>query len=129
MKEFSIWIFDISDGKLRESNDDEVDINIPNDLLIKGYSNPIKAIVKSLYPSLLWNNLNIEELYDSAILTPRLSTIEEVNSYMMSCMNGDDKEYLSFDLVCKTSNNRSYQVGLLTLEVLNALNCSDLSNH
>ena len=108
LEEFSDWILDIGDRKLRESSDAKVDINILNDLLINDYSNPIEAIVKSIYPSLVQNNLNKEELRDSAILVPRLSTIEEVNSYMMSCMNRDDKENLSSDLVCETSVNRSY---------------------
>ena len=38
-------------------------------------------------------------------------------------------EYFSSDFVCKTSLNRSYQVDLLTPEVLNGLKCLGLSNH
>ena len=106
--EFSDWILDIGNRKLRELSDSEVDINILNDFLIKEYSNLIEAIVKSTYPPLLQNNLKKEELHDSTILASRLSTVEEVNSYMMSCMNSDDKEYLNSNLVCKTSTNKLY---------------------
>ena len=43
----------IGEGKLREPNDGEDEINIPDDLLIKDYSNPIEAIVNFTYPSSL----------------------------------------------------------------------------
>ena len=50
MKDFFEWILKIGDEKFDEPNDGMVDINIPNDLLIKDYFDPIEAIIYSTYP-------------------------------------------------------------------------------
>ena len=129
VKEFANWILNIGDGNLKEANDVEVEINIPSDLLITDFSNLIEAIIHSTYQLLNNSSCMKNTICDSTILSPKLSFVDEINSYMLSQIDGEAKEYLSLDSVCKTSKNRSYQVDLLTLEVLNALNCSDLLNH
>ena len=64
-----------------------------------------------------------------AILTLRLTIMVEVNSYMLSQIDTQEKEYLNLNIVCKTNLNRSYHVDLLILKVLNAFQCLRLLDH
>ena len=73
------------------------------------------------------NNINKDTLYDSTRLALKLNIVNEVNSYMMSLIISDEKDYLS-DSLYKTSSNKSYQVDLLIPIVLNSLNYSNLPN-
>ena len=129
LKEFIDWILNSGEGKLGELIDGKASIDIPNDLLIKDYLDPIEAIVNSTYPSPLQGNVDKETLHDLAILAPKLSNVEEFNSFMMPLIKGCEKKYLSSDSVCKTSLGRLCQVDWLTLEVFNSLNYPSLLNH
>jgi ATP-dependent DNA helicase PIF1 len=55
MAEFSRWILDIGEGRLGNPNDGVTDIEIPQDLLLTNFDDPILAIVNSTYPDLLHN--------------------------------------------------------------------------
>ncbi|KAF1891803.1 hypothetical protein Lal_00031612 [Lupinus albus] len=52
IKEFSEWILKVGDEKLYEPNDGCVEIDIPKELLIIDFDNPIDAKVCSTYPNL-----------------------------------------------------------------------------
>ena len=98
-------------------------------MLITGYSDLVKSIVESTYQSLKENQCNKEKLCHSAILTSKLSIVNEVNNYMLFQINSKEKEYLSLDSICKISFHRPYRVELLILGVLNGLQCLGLPNH
>ncbi|XP_013624774.1 PREDICTED: uncharacterized protein LOC106330933 [Brassica oleracea var. oleracea] len=49
LEAFSKWILDIGDGNINQPNDGEVEIDIPEDLLITKCENPIEAIVNEVY--------------------------------------------------------------------------------
>lgn len=49
--EFSKWILNVGYGKICEPNDGLVDIEVPHEILISSFKDPIKAI--STYPNLL----------------------------------------------------------------------------
>ncbi|KAF1895188.1 hypothetical protein Lal_00022687 [Lupinus albus] len=49
IREFSEWILKVGDGKLSEPNDGCVEVDIPKELLILHFDNPIEAIVSSTY--------------------------------------------------------------------------------
>jgi ATP-dependent DNA helicase PIF1 len=55
MAEFSRWILDIGEGRLGNPNDGVTDIEIPQDLLLTNFDDPILAIVNNTYPDLLHN--------------------------------------------------------------------------
>ncbi|XP_010496023.1 PREDICTED: uncharacterized protein LOC104773149 [Camelina sativa] len=46
---FSKWLLDIGDSKINETDNGDVEIEIPDDLLINTSENPIEAIVKEIY--------------------------------------------------------------------------------
>ncbi|XP_050875804.1 uncharacterized protein LOC127079468 [Lathyrus oleraceus] len=52
---FSYWILQVGNGKVSEPNDGYVEIDIPEDLLIRDFVDPIQAIVISTYLDLLQN--------------------------------------------------------------------------
>jgi len=52
---FSKWILNVGDGKVFEPNDGYADINIPSNLLITNFDDPIQVIVHSAYPDLVKN--------------------------------------------------------------------------
>ena len=91
MKDFFEWILNIGDGKLGKANNGKFDMKIPNDLLIKDYDNPIEAIVQSTYPSHIQDVDIKETLHSSTILAPKLSIVSEVNSYMYTLNDREEK--------------------------------------
>lgn len=55
MRLFSKWILNVGDGKIFEPNVGLVDIEVPKEILISSFEDPIRAIVDSTYPNLLEN--------------------------------------------------------------------------
>jgi len=83
MKEFSEWILGISDGTVGDVDDNDIQIEIPEDLLIQSSGDHIASIVDSIYPSLLDNMYDTSFFQDRAILTPKNITVEEINEYVL----------------------------------------------
>ena len=69
---------------------------------------PKETIVKSTYPDLFTNYLDPKYLEERAILCPRNETIEEINEYIMSQIEGEEVMYHRSD-VCKASTSSSME--------------------
>lgn len=95
LKEFSNWILDVGDGKLNLPNDGFAEIEIPNDLLITTFEDPIEAIVKSTYPDLLDHYQNQHFLKNRAILASTIETVDQINDHVLQLIPGF---YTSFSL-------------------------------
>ncbi|KAI9084877.1 hypothetical protein K1719_033283 [Acacia pycnantha] len=96
---FSRCLLDVGDGKIGDSHDGVEEIEIPSDLLISGYQDPIRAIVKSTYINLL-ENLNSNEYFnDRAILAPTIEMTNSINEHMCDMLPGEPYEFLSCDSV------------------------------
>ncbi|XP_056689190.1 uncharacterized protein [Spinacia oleracea] len=90
IREFSEWILRIGDGKEGEPNDGETTIEIPDDVLIRDVAtNPVAAIVDSIYPSVLENLDDPKFFQDRAILAPTNECVEEVNEHLLSMISGE----------------------------------------
>lgn len=87
LKEFSQWILDIGNGKIGEPNDGYATIDIPEELLISDFDEPIDAIVKSRYPNLVEQHKNEDFLQSRAILASAIETVDEINEYILSCIS------------------------------------------
>ncbi|XP_073313552.1 uncharacterized protein [Primulina huaijiensis] len=129
MKIFSDWIANLGDGKIGEANDGYATIDIPNELLLKDYNDPIATIVESAYP--LFGNTVSDATYfqQRAILAPTLDVVQSVNEYMISMNHSEGKLYLSSDTVCHSDKNIDLLNDVHTLEFLNAIRCSGVPNH
>jgi len=76
------------DGMLGEPNDGLVEINIPKELLISDFTDPIQAIILMTYPSLMTNYNNDTFFQHRAILTSRIKTVNKINDYILSIIAG-----------------------------------------
>ncbi|XP_058742334.1 uncharacterized protein LOC131614800 [Vicia villosa] len=129
LEEFSNWTLDVGDGKLAEPNDGYADIDIPKDMLISNFDEPIKAIIDSTYPDFLQNYKDPQYLQCRAILAGTLETVDVVNRYALDMIPGDEKIYLSSDSVDQMDADASDSFDALTTEFLNTLTASGLPQH
>ncbi|XP_021986432.1 uncharacterized protein LOC110882810 [Helianthus annuus] len=100
IKAFANWLLELGEGKIGGSDDCEVVIDIPEDLLIK------------------------------ATLAPTNEVVQEINERLLASFPGDEGEYLSSDSICQTdqAKNKAH-ARLYSPDVLNGLKISGLPNH
>jgi ATP-dependent DNA helicase PIF1 len=88
LAEFSQWILKVGEGKLSVPNDGYAEIEIPPDLLIVDYHEPIPAIVNSTYPNLIEQYKCQTFLQSRAILASTIEVVDEINMYILSLIPG-----------------------------------------
>ncbi|KAL2990436.1 hypothetical protein AAZX31_11G201000 [Glycine max] len=119
----------IGDGIIGDENDGYVTIEIPQELLITEYNDPIHSIISSTFPYLSHHHNDPEYFQTRAILASTNETVQQVNDYMLTMIPGEQMEYLSSDSVDKSKTIESCHSGSLTTEFLNSLTTSGLPNH
>ncbi|PNY07852.1 ATP-dependent DNA helicase PIF1 [Trifolium pratense] len=129
MADFSKWILSIGEGTLGGPNDGIVDIEIPPELLLTNFDDPIQAIVNSTYPNILENYLNLDYLSVRAILAAKIETVEQINEFILGLLPGEERECLSADRIDKDEINYADHYNVLTPEFLNSLRTSGVPNH
>ncbi|KAF1898972.1 hypothetical protein Lal_00019093 [Lupinus albus] len=129
IREFSEWILKVGDGKLSEPNDGCVEVDIPDELLILNFDNPIEAIVSSTYPDLHLHYNDEQFLQYRAILASTIDVVDQINEYVLSIIPGEEKEYLSSDSVDMYDVSDIEVVNVLTPEFLSKLSTSGIPNH
>ncbi|XP_052206854.1 uncharacterized protein LOC127811188 [Diospyros lotus] len=129
LKSFFEWIASIGDGTIGGPNDDNAVIDIPDDLLLNALDDPVASIVNNTYPNFTSNVNETEYLQGRAILAPTLDVVETVNEYMISLNATEANTYLSSDTTCRSDCNVDLLQDLHTLEFLNAIRCSGVTNH
>ncbi|XP_075097903.1 uncharacterized protein LOC142175223 [Nicotiana tabacum] len=129
LKVFSDWILAIGNGMIDNSVDGNEKVEIPNDLLIKDYVDPISAILESTYPDFINRCNDIGYLQQKAILAPTLDMVESINEYMISLNHSPEKSYLSSDTICSSDQTYSSLEHVHTPEFLNTIKCSGVPNH
>ncbi|KAG5063501.1 hypothetical protein JHK85_004684 [Glycine max] len=126
---FAQWILDIGDGIIGHPNDAYAKVEIPQDLLITKYDDPIHGIVNSTFPNLCQHHNNPEFFQSRGILASTNETVQQVNDYILSLIPGEHIEYLSSDSGDKSETIESCHFSSLTIEFLNSLTTSSLPNH
>ncbi|KAG4397247.1 hypothetical protein AAZX31_10G103700 [Glycine max] len=86
---FAQWIIDIGDGIIGHDNDGYATIEIPQELLIIEYNDPIHSIVSSTFPDLCHHHNDPEYFQSKAILASINETIQQVNDYILTLIPGD----------------------------------------
>ncbi|WJX66872.1 DNA helicase [Trifolium repens] len=129
ISEFSEWLLKVGEGKLSEPNDGYADIQIPNELLITNYEEPIKAIVENTYPDLLQNFKRPDYLQSRAILASTIQIVDEINNYVLDLIPGEAVEYSSADSIDRSEAAHSQAFDVVTTEFLSSLRCSGVPNH
>ncbi|RYR15960.1 hypothetical protein Ahy_B04g072928 isoform A [Arachis hypogaea] len=64
---------------------------------------------------------------DKAILAPTVENVEEKNNYIVDLFPGEEKNYLSADLICGSDAYSDFD--WINVEFLNQISCSGLPNH
>ncbi|XP_042005908.1 uncharacterized protein LOC121754650 [Salvia splendens] len=101
LKAFSKWIASIGDGVIGGSNDGEVSVDLPTDIVLPDSGDSLQNIVTSIYPSYM-NNQDLScHLHNRAILAPTLDVVDLVNQYMISLDQSNGRVYLSSDSISK----------------------------
>uniref|UniRef100_A0A0R0HRU7 ATP-dependent DNA helicase n=1 Tax=Glycine max TaxID=3847 RepID=A0A0R0HRU7_SOYBN len=126
---FAQWIIDIGDGIIGHDNDGYATIEIPQELLIIEYNDPIHSIVSSTFPDLCHHHNDPEYFQSKAILASINETIQQVNDYILTLIPGEQMEYPSSDSVDKSETIESCHFRSLITEFLNSLITSGLPNH
>ncbi|KAF1893496.1 hypothetical protein Lal_00001977 [Lupinus albus] len=129
IREFSEWILKVGDGKLSKPNDGCVEVDIPKELLILHFDNPIEAIVSITYPDLHLHYNDEQFLQCMAILASIIDIVDQINEYVLSIIRGKENEYLSSDSVDMSYVSDIEAVNVLTPEFLNTLSTSGIPNH
>ena len=95
-KKISEWSLKVGDGKLSEGNDGYNDVEIPNELLISNFTDPIEAIVQSTYPNLLQNFQYGDFLRNRAILASTIQVVDDINSFVLNLILGKSLIHIFF---------------------------------
>ncbi|XP_028198022.1 uncharacterized protein LOC114382659 [Glycine soja] len=94
------WILDIGDGIVGQQNDGYGSIEIPKDLLITKYDDPLYAIVNSTFPNLSHHHNNPEYFQSTAILASTNEIVQQVNDYILSLIPVHGGECWTVKLIC-----------------------------
>ncbi|XP_058758388.1 uncharacterized protein LOC131631622 [Vicia villosa] len=127
--DFSKWLLQIGEGKLSEPNDGFADIQLPQELLITDYTDPIVAIVNCTYPDFIENYQSNDYLKSKAILASTLEVVDQINNHVLDLMPGETKDYYSSNTVDRSEIHDTNVVDTLTPEFLSSLTTSGLPNH
>lgn len=129
IKDFAEWILKLGDGKLGKPNDGEVDIDIPDEMLIKESSDPEGSIIDFTYPKILDNLDDNKYFTEKAILAPTNEVVDSINEKMLSVIPGEQVTYYSCDSVCKSEKGSSINEDVFSTEFVNGLKFSGVPNH
>ncbi|XP_035830063.1 uncharacterized protein LOC110944792 [Helianthus annuus] len=99
IKAFADWLLDLGEGKIGDSDDCEVVIDIPEDLLIKCSEDPMSDLIDFVHPSLLQLYKDKDYFAERAILAPTNEVVQEINEKLLASFPGDEVEYLSSDIL------------------------------
>ncbi|XP_022041435.1 uncharacterized protein LOC110944017 [Helianthus annuus] len=128
-KEFAEWILRLGDGLLGGLNDGEVEIEIPDDLLILDAVNLISSLIAFTYSDMQKFLCNSNYFQQRAILAPTNEVMDSINTELLNSMPGEEKIYLSSDTLCESEDQTDLNMALFPPDVLNKLHLSGLSNH
>lgn len=96
-------MLNIGEGKLSEPNDGYAEFDIPSEILISSFDDPITTIVESTYPSFMDNYRSYDYLKSRAILAAIIETVDKINEHVNDLMPGTSSHipnFFQFSLNC-----------------------------
>ncbi|XP_057721120.1 uncharacterized protein LOC130935402 [Arachis stenosperma] len=94
-KAISKWILQVGNRTSEGTCDGCNMINIPPELLITNYNDPIQAMIKAIYSNYIAYMANESHLKVRAILASIIYVVDEVNDYTTAMNNNQYKTYIS----------------------------------
>ncbi|XP_071704670.1 uncharacterized protein [Rutidosis leptorrhynchoides] len=129
IKAFANWILDVDNETVGGPNDEDVEITIPGEFLIKKSDVPINSIVESTYPDLNNNLYENTFFQERATLAPTHEHVNKINDRLLQLVPGEEFTYLSCDGVDASDNSMTGDRGMQYQEFLNNLKFSGIPNH
>ncbi|CAN6919771.1 unnamed protein product [Brassica oleracea] len=136
-KAFADWILEGGDGRAEAEPQRMASCETPEDqifidetVLLPFTSNPLETLCFSVIPDFANDYKDLTKLRETAILTPRNVTVDEINNYLVSKVPGEEKEYLSADSFAENEQDSSEELDMsYPLEYLNSLEFPGLPAH
>ncbi|XP_058784650.1 ATP-dependent DNA helicase pfh1-like [Vicia villosa] len=125
-----IWhLVELGEGRISEPNDGYAEIEIPPELLIQDFDDPIVAIVDSTYPAFMDNYKSYDHLKSRAILASTIEVVDQINRHVLQMLPGESKDYYSSNSVDRSEIHDNNIIDILSPEFLISLRTSGLPNH
>ena len=132
LSDFADWLLAIGEGKVPTKSFSDVEeanwINIPSQYLIKNSDQALNKLINAVYPELTRYFKDISYLKERAILAPKNSDVDGLNSTMLAMLPGDAREYLSADTLCSIEEE-SNECPMNPPEYLHSLDFPGLPSH
>ncbi|KAL6550086.1 hypothetical protein OROMI_020574 [Orobanche minor] len=129
MLEFAEWPLKVGDSEIGINNDGEVEFRLPDDILIRSVDEPVAAIFKSTYSSILDHVGDGRYFQDRAILAPTNEIVQEVNNYIISLLPEDATEFMSPDSICPDEDDTVNREDVYYVVFLNTIRTYGIPNH
>lgn len=127
---FSNWVLSNDNECIGEKEDENINLQIPEDMLINNSGDSLASIIERTYPNFLDNFRGPSFFFQNrAILTPKYKVVDRLNEYMLSMVPGEAKTYLIFDRSCSTHENIDTPDDVHTPEFLNTITALGHPNH
>ncbi|GKC97676.1 ATP-dependent DNA helicase PIF1-like protein, partial [Tanacetum coccineum] len=83
IREFAEWILKVRDGELGEANDGEVDIDVPEEILIDEADDHVYSIMDFTYPNILDNKNDPLYFKEKVILALTNKVVDNINKHLL----------------------------------------------
>ncbi|KAG8370301.1 hypothetical protein BUALT_Bualt14G0102700 [Buddleja alternifolia] len=132
LRSFAEWINNVGEGKTRHMRfDDGIEsdwIEIPEKFLIEISDNSLMQLINTTYPELSDRYKDPTYLKERAILAPKNSDVDEINSMMLSMLPGEVRQFYSADTLCPGETSDCEQT-MNPPELLHSIKVSGIPNH
>ncbi|KAL9384735.1 hypothetical protein Peur_021745 [Populus x canadensis] len=133
ISEFARWILSIGNGDISDlpfsGELDDSFISIPSDLLLHASCDPIPAIVSAIYPSISEPQMDPCYFRERAIVTPKNTTVAEINDFVLAMTPGDKHIYLNTNSISTSSRETDIANSLYPTEYINQLEFNGVPSH
>ncbi|GJZ08098.1 DNA helicase [Tanacetum coccineum] len=127
---FATWLLDVGNYKIRTHNKESVSwITIPKQYCIPDTLNAMSNLIKFIYDEQALRKPNSCDLQQKAIVCPRNSTADLINSNILLTVEGTITIYKSSDEAIPIGNDRGKVELLYPREYLNTLQLSGFPPH
>ncbi|XP_057746643.1 uncharacterized protein LOC130965901 [Arachis stenosperma] len=127
--DFATWLLQVGDGLFGDNIAGESKIQTPHEFLLTSEKSLIGDLVDFAFPNMLNSLSNYDFFKKRCILVPTLDVVSEVNTYVMSLIPSERKEYLSSDYVCTEEGNMEAELYTMSPEMLNLINFLGIPQH
>ncbi|KAL0327801.1 UNVERIFIED_CONTAM: hypothetical protein Sangu_1858100 [Sesamum angustifolium] len=132
LRNFAEWINLIGEGKARYlyfTDGGESDwIEIPEEFLIEHGDNSLMQLINETYPELKKKYNDCTYLKERAILAPKNSDVDEINSMILSMLPGEIHQFCSADTFVSWETS-DHEQNMNPPELLNSIKVSEIPHH